>query len=77
MQSSQARHWSLPLVRNRDEYDSHGSVPSDLSGSDDDSEQLFTDGESEDNPLSGNSSIESGEDSDVDEVSVGRLVQAD
>jgi hypothetical protein len=52
-------------------------VPSDLSGSDDDSEQLFTDGESEDNPLSGNSSIESGEDSDVDEVSVGRLVQPD
>lgn len=74
MQSSQSRRWSLSLVRNRDEYDSHGSAPSDFSGSDDDSEQLFTDGESEDNPLSGNSSIESGDGSDVDEVSIGRLV---
>lgn len=57
-------------MRGREEYESHGSAPSDFSGSEDDSEHVFTDAESEDNQISGNSSQESADESDVDQVRV-------
>lgn len=55
-------------MRGGDEYESNGFAPSDFSGSEDDSEHVFTDAESEDNQISGNSSAESAEESDVEQV---------
>ncbi|XP_073386370.1 protein DWD HYPERSENSITIVE TO UV-B 1 isoform X2 [Physcomitrium patens] len=65
---TQPRQWAPPPARGGEEYESHGSAPSDFSGSEDDSEHLFTDAESEDSHLSGNSSGESVEDSDVEQA---------
>ena len=67
---TEVKPWTPPPLRSREEYESHGSAPSDFSGSEDDSEHLFTDAESEDNPLSGNSSVESAAFSDVEQVRV-------
>lgn len=68
MERTKSQPWVPPPLRGREEYESHGSAPSDFSGSEDDSEHVFTDAESEDNQISGNSSPESGEESDVEQV---------
>jgi hypothetical protein len=70
LERTEGKPWAPPPLRGREEYEYHGSAPSDFSGSEDDSEHLFTDAESEDNHLSGNSSAESADESDVEQVRV-------
>lgn len=56
--------------RDGEEYESHGSAPSEFSGSGDELEHILTYSEPEDNQLPGNWIMELAEDSNADQVRV-------